>query len=285
MHYYKKNIGDYSKKAGRLSILQHGVYNLLLDACYDREKFPSREEAIDWVWASTTEEVEAVDFVLRKFFVLENGKYVQGRIQEAITEYQDFCSQQKEKGAKGGRPKKADGEENKPGGFSVEADGLPDGSQRDGNKTLTTNQEPLTTNQEPIKPSSNKFSDEDMAIAEKIYFHVKQVASKTRKPDFDKWADDVRLMRDRDGHTPDEIWAVFLFANSDSFWKTNILSPGKLREKFSQLHARMQNGDSNAQRNGPYQTQSDRLAESARFAGIGPEDSPNVIDGSFEHVS
>ena len=66
MHYYKRNIGDYAKKAGRLTILQHGVYNLLLDACYDREDFPTLEEAVDWVWASTAEEKEqAVDAMLQ----------------------------------------------------------------------------------------------------------------------------------------------------------------------------------------------------------------------------
>jgi hypothetical protein len=75
MHYYKRNIGDYAKKAGRLSMLQHGAYTLLIDACYDREVFPTLEEAIEWTWASTTEEIEAVTFVLRKFFVLENGIY------------------------------------------------------------------------------------------------------------------------------------------------------------------------------------------------------------------
>lgn len=87
MHYYKRNIGDYAKKAGRLSILQHGVYNLLIDACYDREQFPTRDEAIDWTWASSAAEIEAVDFVLRKFFTLENGVYVQNRIREEIEEY------------------------------------------------------------------------------------------------------------------------------------------------------------------------------------------------------
>lgn len=88
MHYYKKNLGDYAKKAGRLSILQHGVYNLLLDACYDRESFPTRDEAIDWVWASTSEEIEAVEFVLRRFFDLQNdGKYVQHRISEELDLY------------------------------------------------------------------------------------------------------------------------------------------------------------------------------------------------------
>ena len=87
MHYYKRNIGDYAKKAGRLSMLQHGAYTLLIDACYDREQFPTRDEALDWTWASSAVEIEAVDFVLAKFFVLEDGKYVQTRIQEELNEY------------------------------------------------------------------------------------------------------------------------------------------------------------------------------------------------------
>lgn len=87
MHYYKRNLGDYAKKAGRLSMLQHGSYTLLIDACYDREAFPTLEEALEWTWASTTEEMEAVSFVLRKFFTLENGVYVQKRIEEEIAEY------------------------------------------------------------------------------------------------------------------------------------------------------------------------------------------------------
>lgn len=87
MNYYKRHLGDYAKKTGRLSMLQHGAYTLLIDACYDRERFPTLEEAIEWTWASTTEETEAVQFVLRKFFVLEDGFYVQKRIQEEIAEY------------------------------------------------------------------------------------------------------------------------------------------------------------------------------------------------------
>jgi uncharacterized protein YdaU (DUF1376 family) len=87
MHYYKRNLGDYAKKAGRLTMLQHGAYTLLTDACYDRERFPTLDEAIDWTWASTEAEIEAVKFVLRKFFTLEAGVYVQKRIQEEVGEY------------------------------------------------------------------------------------------------------------------------------------------------------------------------------------------------------
>jgi len=87
MHYYKKNIGDYHKKAGRLTMLQHGAYTLLIDSCYDREQFPTMEEAIDWLWASSKEEIEAVEFVLSKFFTLNDGVFVQNHIEEDLDKY------------------------------------------------------------------------------------------------------------------------------------------------------------------------------------------------------
>ena len=87
MHYYKKNIGDYAKKTGRLTMLQHGAYTLLIDSCYDRERFPTLDDAIEWTWASTKEEVEAVQFVLSRFFDEKDGVFIQKRIQEEIDEY------------------------------------------------------------------------------------------------------------------------------------------------------------------------------------------------------
>jgi uncharacterized protein YdaU (DUF1376 family) len=87
MHYFKRNIGDYHKKAGRLTMLQHGAYTLLLDACYDREVFPTLEEAIDWSWASTEQEISAISFVLNKFFVLTDGVYIQHRIESELDQY------------------------------------------------------------------------------------------------------------------------------------------------------------------------------------------------------
>jgi len=89
MHYYKRNLGDYAKKAGRLTMLQHGAYTLLIDSCYDRELFPTLEQALEWTWASTEAEVEAVKFVLSRFFVLDkDGCYVQDRILAELLHYQ-----------------------------------------------------------------------------------------------------------------------------------------------------------------------------------------------------
>jgi len=66
---------------------EHGAYTLLLDACYDREDFPTLEQAMDWCWARTEEEQNAVKFVLSKFFTLIDNKYIQNRIQEEVNEY------------------------------------------------------------------------------------------------------------------------------------------------------------------------------------------------------
>lgn len=87
MHYFKRNIGDYHKKAGRLSMLEHGAYTLLIDSCYDRERFPTLSEAYEWTWARTDEEKDAVLFVLQKFFVLIDNKYTQSRIVEELDNY------------------------------------------------------------------------------------------------------------------------------------------------------------------------------------------------------
>lgn len=135
MHYFKRNIGDYHKKAGRLSMLQHGAYTLLMDACYDRERFPTLEEAIDWCWASTDEEITAVKFVLNKFFDLVDGRYTQQRIQDEIDGFHGK-SETNKRIAKEREEKRRARTRNVLEASPVEHEAPP-------------NQEPLTTNQEP----------------------------------------------------------------------------------------------------------------------------------------
>jgi len=45
-------------------------------------------------------------------------------------------------------------------------------------------------------------------------------------------------MRERDGISHRDAWIVFDWANKDSFWATNVMSPSKLRESFAQLQAK-----------------------------------------------
>lgn len=79
------------------------------------------------------------------------------------------------------------------------------------------------------------FSEQDLSTAEFIFAGVKRHDPKAKEPNLKAWAEEIRLMRERDNRTDDEIRAVFTWANTDDFWKKNILSPRKLREKFTQL--------------------------------------------------
>ena len=156
MHYYKRNLGDYAKKAGRLSMLQHGAYTLLIDACYDREQFPTKEEAIDWAWASSGAEVEAVEFVLHKFFTLEDGRYVQKRIQEEIAEYRA----QAEKNQRIAQEREA----KRKGRLTGSAPSVHEACEEP--HEAPPNHKPLTTNQEPKEEGTpRKRSAQSPAIA------------------------------------------------------------------------------------------------------------------------
>ena len=141
MHYYKRNLGDYAKKAGRLSMLQHGAYTLLIDACYDREQFPTMQDAIDWTWASSAAEIEAVEFVLAKFFTLIDGRYVQHRISEELGNYH-ATSETNKRIAIDREAKRKESLTNR----ARSVNGAP------------PNQEPRTSNQEPVTKEEAKAS-------------------------------------------------------------------------------------------------------------------------------
>ena len=128
-------------------MLQHGAYTLLMDCCYDREQFPTMEDAIEWVWASTTEEIEAVKFVLGRFFSLEDGVYVQHRIAEELEDYQSKAEKNKRIALdREAKRRKERTEEHEPC----------TNGQQCVNET-PPNQEPITNNQKPItKP--NRFA-------------------------------------------------------------------------------------------------------------------------------
>jgi hypothetical protein len=51
------------------------------------------------------------------------------------------------------------------------------------------------------------------------------------------WANTIRLIRERDGKSDSDIREMFSWANGDSFWFRNILSPDKLRKQWNQLAA------------------------------------------------
>lgn len=58
-------------------------------------------------------------------------------------------------------------------------------------------------------------------------------------PESARWLRDMRLLiDDREGDV-EEVEQVLLWSQADSFWSSNILSPGKLRQQFTALRGRM----------------------------------------------
>lgn len=85
-------------------------------------------------------------------------------------------------------------------------------------------------------PKGNKWGNaDDLKAAQWIYSQVLIVSPATNEPNWATWANDVRLMRQLDGHTHQDICRMFKWANMDSFWCSNVLSPAKLREKWPTL--------------------------------------------------
>jgi len=133
-------------------MLEHGAYTQLIQSCYDRERFPTHDEAIDWVWARSDEEVAAVKFVLGRFFTFEDGVYVQSRIKEEIDAYNAVCV----KNAEIATEREARRKKNKRDVDEACTERGPSVHDASTNRHLTTNHKPLTTNQEPrVNPNHN----------------------------------------------------------------------------------------------------------------------------------
>lgn len=64
-----------------------------------------------------------------------------------------------------------------------------------------------------------------------------------------RWRDACRLMIDRDGRTPEQIEKAIRWSQGHEFWRSNILSMPKLREKYETL--RLQASRSSTSNNGP----------------------------------
>ncbi|MGG0280345.1 phage replisome organizer N-terminal domain-containing protein [Bacillus pacificus] len=89
------------------------------------------------------------------------------------------------------------------------------------------------------KPSRHKFETCDTNGAKYLFEKIKGNNPKQKEPNFDSWANDFRLMREKDDRELQEIKDVIDWCQADPFWQGNILSPKKLREKFDQLTIQM----------------------------------------------
>lgn len=141
MNYWERHIGDYARDTAHLSLLEHGVYTILLDRYYATEQGIPADQAHRLARARADEERAAVDAVLSEFFQLVDGRWVNRRVEEEIAKASVKINAARENGKRGGRPKKNQEQtQQEPSGLSL---GYQNETQQKAHQT------PDTSNTEP----------------------------------------------------------------------------------------------------------------------------------------
>ncbi|QGG51575.1 hypothetical protein [Lysinibacillus pakistanensis] len=96
-----------------------------------------------------------------------------------------------------------------------------------------------TTENTQRKSSSRKRVYDESSVhyqlANRLYQKILIDDPSFKKPNLNIWADSIRLMMEKDGRTVEAIEYLIDWSQANSFWKSNILSTKKLREKATTL--------------------------------------------------
>ena len=82
----------------------------------------------------------------------------------------------------------------------------------------------------------------NITFAKLLFSEIKKNDQNAKEPNFEKWANDFRLLQEQDNRTEEEIRTVIISCQYDNFWKTVILSAANLRKHFPKLLMINKNG-------------------------------------------
>jgi len=155
MHFYPHHIGDYRSATMHLSNEEDLAYRRLLEIYYDTEQMISDD--LQLVARRIRVDVQALEFVLKEFFVPTTKGWKNKRCDLVIKDYQEMIEKNRRNGQKGGRPKKAPEAQENPVGLRSVSDGMPVETQR------KANHKPRTINQEPKRKETGVSKPEDVS--------------------------------------------------------------------------------------------------------------------------
>lgn len=155
MNYYPHHVGDYAAATGHLSLLEHGVYRMLLDAYYESERpLPAdRKRVYRRVRATTKAERQAVDAVLDEFFQEGPDGLRHARCDAEIARARD--KSEKNSSAAGSRWRKSKSISEQKKSTKSTADPMRTHSERNANAMPPNNQYPIANTKD--FPSSNEL--------------------------------------------------------------------------------------------------------------------------------
>ena len=109
---------------------------------------------------------------------------------------------------------------------------------------------PKSTKESRVKESRVKTTlfvegENPLRLSRFLFSRILTNNPKAKEPNYQTWAKQVDLTLHTDKRTPEDIQAVIDWCQDDEFWRLNVLSTKKLREKFDQLYLKMTKGGGN----------------------------------------
>jgi len=100
-----------------------------------------------------------------------------------------------------------------------------------------------TTKDNTTKEKKETFLSDSIEyrLAEYLFNHILKNNPKHKPVNIQSWAKSIDLMLRVDNREVEEIKQVIRWCQQDEFWRTNILSASKLREKYDALISKMNN--------------------------------------------
>jgi len=230
MHYYKFHISDYFSHTSHLDEIEDLVYRRMLDWQYLHEKhLPEDIEEIARITRMRTHS-ERIATVLREFFKHEEGVgFYSERAFAEINEHHE-----KSRKARDSASRRWTKNNEKQSLNSAQSEGYAKAmrTHSEGN----ANHKPITNiTSEKSLTDFPAIQKGDLEVANWMFELIRQINPGHKPPNVEKWANTIRLMRERDSRTHQQIRELFSWANSDDFWSKNILSPDKLRKQWDKL--------------------------------------------------
>lgn len=246
MHYYQFNIGDYASHTSRLSPMEDLAYRRLIDLYYLNEQ-PLNGCATDVAREiGLIEHACSVEYVLGKFFTNEENSFRQKRIDFEIKKYKSNAKNKSKAGKASAKARKDKALSVVTGVEQTLNEKATDEQLNINHKPRTINQEPLTKEKKKTMPakasgtnSKIKYTSDDLDFAEWFYSGLVVINPEHKRPDIEKWADVIRLIRTVNKKTYKEMSDLFVWVGNSEFWVSIILSPASLRKHWDKLTIQM----------------------------------------------
>jgi len=88
------------------------------------------------------------------------------------------------------------------------------------------------------KKTTPEFDAWDMSMAKRLFNHCLRSVPSSKVPNYQEWANEFRLIRERDKRSKDDIYAILAWMLGDEFWSGQIRSPQKLRKHYETMFAK-----------------------------------------------